>query len=384
MDIAVAESATSPELLDGIAGTEYQVAAPHSPTEANTVFTATVLARPRTRWIDAARGLAITLVVYHHVCMGLWTAGLPFWPMPESLAGGFLKVVRLPLLLFCSGFLVERSLSAGFLTFVRKKLIRLGVPYLVWSAVQFALIKLFADVANSGQWVPASIWEVLVQPFGPLWFLASLLVAQVVYGALRMIAFPPMMILLAVFTVRTCGWTEPVLSLNEWRVVDSILFVALGAAACELTFGGGSVFHRSLANQRRAFATSIVAAALVSCLILAFPPASYPWSTFFLSLIGIALGLGLVVLVRPTWAGSLLIFLGRHTLEILVMHTFATAGMRIGLMYLGIRQPLVHLAVGMMAGVLAPLALGMLLREARLGFVLGYRRQGPVPAPTAV
>ena len=45
----------------------------------------------RVRWLDCARGIAAVLVVYNHVCMGLWTAGLPFRPDPYGMAAAILR-----------------------------------------------------------------------------------------------------------------------------------------------------------------------------------------------------------------------------------------------------------------------------------------------------
>ena len=64
---------------------------------------------------------------------------------------------------------------------------------------------------------------------------------------------------------------------------------------------------------------------------------------------------------------QLLAFLGRRSLEIFLAHIIATAGTRIVLVQLGVNSPALHLFMGTVVGVMAPLVLWWVTDRAGLG-----------------
>lgn len=123
---------------------------------------------------DFAKFLGIVLVVFGHVIRGLFNAGvLPrsdFWMRVD--AGIYL--FHMPLFFFLSGlFFVATFERRGQLDFWKRNSFTLLLPLLVWSYIQFSIQYLAGDAAN----VRKTLMDVLTAPFPPkeqFWFLWTL------------------------------------------------------------------------------------------------------------------------------------------------------------------------------------------------------------------
>jgi fucose 4-O-acetylase-like acetyltransferase len=135
--------------------------------------------------MDQVRGLAIVLVVAYHTktVLGRFT---PDVPDALGLAQELFEPFRMPLLVFLSGMLLNRSLARPAGAFVSGKLRRIAWPYLVWSV-------LFFTVAAKAS--PERLLLLAVDPPNHLWYLYNLvlyyllvLAAQWLRAPLRLVA----------------------------------------------------------------------------------------------------------------------------------------------------------------------------------------------------
>ncbi len=125
----------------------------------------------RQAWIDIAKGLGISLVVYAHVQRGLIKADIlndnRFWQALDHLIYSF----HMPLFFALSGYFLLATLQKyGATGLLKSKLRSLAYPYLLWSAVQGILEVLAASMTNK----PTSWYEVLALLWAPraqFWFL---------------------------------------------------------------------------------------------------------------------------------------------------------------------------------------------------------------------
>jgi hypothetical protein len=98
--------------------------------------------------------------------------------------------------------------------------------------------------------------------------------------------------------------------------------------------------------------------ALYSLAIRPFSP--WPGSLLvpaFTGLVPLAVLLSASLVISRRWPRSWVGYAGAHSMDIYVFHVIAAAAVRIALFHLGIRLIPVHLALGVLVGVLAPLAL---------------------------
>lgn len=135
-------------------------------------------------WIDIAKGLGILLVVVGHYN----PINAPeYWKLIHRFVYSF----HMPLFFLVSGYLYQYTNNDNYISFVRKKLLRLGLPF-VFVAVAYFVIKLVAS-----QYVelayPVNLSSLLqlfnnpLKSYVPiLWFLHALIGIFLIYPILRM------------------------------------------------------------------------------------------------------------------------------------------------------------------------------------------------------
>jgi fucose 4-O-acetylase-like acetyltransferase len=145
-------------------------------------FNTSILEKNRLAWVDYLRGIAILLVVYRHVLLGLEHTNLV---IPASLvnANMIFYSFRMPLFFILSGIFINGSIARRPL----KKLIftkfeNLLYPYLVWSFIQVTLQILLSQFTNSNRTV-LDYTYILYQPraLDQFWYLPALFNATIVY-----------------------------------------------------------------------------------------------------------------------------------------------------------------------------------------------------------
>lgn len=131
----------------------------------------TAVAEGRLEWIDVIRGLAVLLIVFVHGLRALSRSGfdVPLWL--EVSASAF-EPFRVPLLVFVTGMLLDRSLSKARKTYASGKLRAIGWPFVIWTAV-IALV-------SSGSLTADGLVHALRYAPSPMWYLQFLLLAYAV------------------------------------------------------------------------------------------------------------------------------------------------------------------------------------------------------------
>ena len=122
----------------------------------------------RETYIDAVKGLTITLVVLHHVISGTNTAlGLPSWFMELYK---LTVPIRMPLFFLVAGLFAQKSLTLPFKKFVDSKLLYFAYFYILWNTIDVITRATLSKFTNN----KVDIIEVFYFPIYPsfaLWFL---------------------------------------------------------------------------------------------------------------------------------------------------------------------------------------------------------------------
>ncbi|WP_454170159.1 acyltransferase family protein [Microbacterium paulum] len=134
------------------------------------------MAGQRTAWLDNARGFAIVLVVIMHADIMSERLGWNTFPILDPIWSG-LSLVRMPLLLLLSGFLLPRSLMKSAGDFLYGKWAMIAWPYLVWITVRY-----IPEIGNTTPWDPEN-WLAA----GYLWYLFYLFLYYVLALGLKRI-----------------------------------------------------------------------------------------------------------------------------------------------------------------------------------------------------
>lgn len=331
-------------------------------TESCAVASATGPRRARLPWVDVARGIGIILVVYGHALRGL------YWP-PESMPpwaqtqDNWIYAFHMPLFFIIAGMFAWPSLRRSRAAFARSKLVGVFYPYLLWSLIAGGIELLFSPVVNSPLRA-ADLLAVPVRPIEQFWFLYSLFLIQIFV----MLLYPRKA------AVYLAALVSPLLFYGVGGgglAVQTLLWVpyfVCGIAAA------AALGRLSGAMPKSALAAALVSAATFVGLMMVARPQGIAGVVP-----GLATGaagslavLSVSMLLREGAAMRFLAALGEASLAIYVMHTIASAGVRIGLRAIAAPiHPLALLAVMTVAGLAFPYAAYLFARKRGLAPWLG-------------
>ncbi|MGB3829252.1 MAG: acyltransferase family protein [Ornithinimicrobium sp.] len=142
------------------------------------------MAERRLVWMDAARGAAILLVLLDHATAMLVINGVPI-PVELAILADAMSPYRMPLLMYLSGLLLQRSLVKPWQQFAAGKLRNIGWPYVVWSVITLA--------ATTGVSTQALIQIPFVSPTF-LWFLWFILAYYVIGWVCNRLGLDPLLV----------------------------------------------------------------------------------------------------------------------------------------------------------------------------------------------
>jgi glucans biosynthesis protein C len=170
--------------------------------------TAGPAARPRLAYLDNIRWTIIAMVVLTHACVTY--SGLGSWYYREGASLGtaetlvlyvyefFAQAFFMGLLFFLSAVLTPGSYDRkGFRRFLTDRLVRLGVPTLVYMLVLHPITSLIRDAGLGRPMDPAGVAReyagylssgTFLRESGPLWFAFALLAFSLVYALVRVAA----------------------------------------------------------------------------------------------------------------------------------------------------------------------------------------------------
>lgn len=309
----------------------------------------------RVLWIDIARALGILLVVFGHVERGLFSSGVldgAIWPRVDFLIYTF----HMALFFYLSG--LNLKLPSENPSFLKQRAKALIIPYVVFSLLQGSM-QLLASGQTNNEFSPESLGLIFIYPIAPFWFLYVLLIYTVVvsFWKLGWSILAVAVLMLAVSTM--VAPTTPLL----FKVLYFFVFFVVGAIFPPLRIS--MVAGLSILGIWLAFCIGALAlgTSLTDYYALHMLPAA------ILGILGI-----LFISQRVGGSGGPLQYIGKNVLAIYVMHIMAGAAMRILLLKLGIDHPVIHLVLGIGAGVCLPLAALWVFRRLGIAPYLGFSR----------
>ena len=131
--------------------------------------------KARVAWIDIARGGAIVLVVLFHS----YLAARLFLGNRDGLLRAMLMLreFRMPIFFFCSGILAHWGLNKPWSVVIRRRIVVLGWVIVVWTLIYFVVQALIPF----DPWRrPQEISQILIVPFGNLWFVYAIAFLSIV------------------------------------------------------------------------------------------------------------------------------------------------------------------------------------------------------------
>ena len=189
------------------------------------------MAEERIKWIDWVKGFTMFLVVFGHICSGLYNSGR-FLESEYyiSLMYDLISGIRMPLFFLMSGLLYytkvnnnKRELKNSIL----KKLISLGIPYIIFSVfVWFLKYFMGSNVRIVLDWTDLLL--IPIKPIEYLWFLYALLLIFIIVEVLDYVFKNNIIVLCIVFAITIICWSYPTESYLLNQTMRMITFFYMG------------------------------------------------------------------------------------------------------------------------------------------------------------
>jgi fucose 4-O-acetylase-like acetyltransferase len=264
-------------------------------------------------------------------------------------------------------------------TFARRKIVRLGYPYLIWASAQTLLQVALARYTNHPVEL-SSLWTLAFAPPMQFWFLYALLLQALFIGAFAKLGGGRAAL---VYVSAALFITAPLVQIGPWLVLyqarHALVYTALGCWAGQ----PGKLASLAAWSTRRHLITAC--AGFVAVALYATWGHTQHHLAFLPAVCGSVAVLSACSLIarRAGGAGRLsrhLEALGRASLAIFVAHTLASAAVRIGLQkWLGVEDVTLHVVAGVFVGTYAPFLLYCATQQGAGRFLFEWVKDPPRP-----
>ena len=344
--------------------------------------------------MDYLRGIAIILIVYRHVLVGLQKGMIV---VPEILvhANMIFYSFRMPLFFILSGIFISRSLAKkSFKELLGIKFEKLLYPYLIWTVIQITLQILFSGVTNSSRSVIDYTYIFYQTRYlDQFWYLPALFNTTMIYLLIKtkLKANTGIQLILGLALYFLSPYFQAVSIMSDWMAF--YFFFALGDTFSTMFFQEQTQkFFKSWISLLLIIPIFILAhryyldhdlgnLGITDKLYLSKPDyfkhIKDQVDFLFIALIGCLAMFILSFHLQTLKILSFLRILGYHSLHIYVMHVIITACVRLSLIILfQITDPIVLLICSITAGIILPvLFYNFLVKDGPLWFLFSYRKK---------
>jgi fucose 4-O-acetylase-like acetyltransferase len=323
--------------------------------------------KSRESWVDYAKAIGIILVVYGHVARGLYNGGIDISITSFELIDSVVYSFHMPLFFFLSGLFFYKSFSKnGGAKLIFSKVDTVFYPYVIWSLLQGSVQVLLSNYTN-GNVTLVKVFSVLWSPGAQFWFLYALfaifILSSVVYSliskrftllificSVALYLYPVFLPQGFIFRFISSNFVFFVLGIIFTMYLKTVYFTSwLTCLSLALSFMFGQwLFHGYLSYG---YMDKGVESLLLACISIAF-------------VVSISL-----LLSRSNF--KYLAYIGSSSMGIYLMHIFAASGSRVILSKaLKVDSVAIHLVIGCLMGVVAPLIALFLIDKVKLKYVL--------------
>lgn len=308
--------------------------------------------------VDKLKGYACFLVLFGHVIMGIRLAGMNIPSFFEGVEK-FVWSFHVALFMFLSGVVYKetdewknKKTKVGFII---HKLLNLGIPYVVFSAI-YILINSFVGGTNTHS-TASDILYIWKTPIAQYWFLYALFFLFCIWAGLSGILKNWQTTLLAVLI----GYLAPLcgLSLGSFDIVFS----------SALAFGIGTVINFSNLSKLPTISKYIAVSAHVATgvLLITFGKIEEPFVKEIMILFGIYSSIMFIsLLANCKIVARFLLFMNKYSFQIYLLHTIFTAGIRIILIRINITQWWIHIILGTVCGIVFSVLASLIAKKIKI------------------
>lgn len=319
----------------------------------------------RVRWIDAAKGVGIILVVVGHTLRGLESANV------LSFEGGFGQIDKaiysfhMPLMFLLSGLFIHKALIQSWPSYILKHTQRLIWPLILWTYIFFLCKIVAGGAANS----PVS-WQNF--PFVPLppkehfWFLWALFLGFLLIKLVDAFC--------AILKIKSVPWSLV--------TIAALLFLVLWQSTGQYSAWMQQAFeylpYITVGMSLRILFVSnplctLTASLIGFCATLFTPLVCIPVLYNFGVAVSVCVAVISVTAILSNYITcAWLVVIGRASMAIYLSHTIVSALGRAILIAMHVNDVAVHIAVGIALGLLVPLVAFISIKDQRTLKIIGW------------
>lgn len=293
--------------------------------------------------VDKLKGYACLLVLFGHVIMGIRLAGINIPSFFEGVEK-FVWSFHVALFMFLSGVVYKETgewkTKKTKTQFIIHKLLNLGIPYFVFSAVYIA-INSFIGEANT-QSSLSDILNIWKTPVAQYWFLYALFFLFLIWTCFSGLLKNWQTTLIVVLI----GYVLPLFGIGLGSL-DVVFYSALA-------FGIGTFINFSQLTKLPTIfkIVTVLAHLAVGVLLVILGKIEDAFYKEIMTLFGIYSSIMFISLIQDIKIISrFLLFINKYSLQIYLLHTIFTAGIRVILIRVNITNWLIHIIMGTVCGI---------------------------------
>lgn len=330
--------------------------------------------RQRELWVDYTKMFACILVVLGHLLQGLSKANIQWNNNLYNYINSFIYIFHMPLFMCLSGYLYKKYTKIkdwkGYFIFIKKKLINLGIPYIIFYLSYVLINIMFSNSVNSQKGVQ-DILNILTNPIAPYWFLYALFFIFLIIPLLERIFKNNSNTVLGVSIFLHC--IRVFLYTNIYCidiVLEYLVYFYIGV------FLADKIREHYSTRNTIIITISFVIISLLYCITLEKHIINNKIMILFKFLLAT---MGIIASIQAfknftkyIEKSKILNMISKNTFPIYLMHTIFSAGIRIILLRIGVNNFYLHLICGFIIGIIGPIAVEEILEKTKYGNVILY------------
>lgn len=314
--------------------------------------------RQRIHWIDLAKGIATILVVVGHVADGYINAVL----FPENLDAlnsvfEFIYSFHMPLFFVISGYVFKKVyLANGTLN---KQNTKSQIYNLIYIYILFSLLlgfmKIFFAQNVNNPISCADLYKIFVKPIGPFWYLYVLIFYYLIHFVFWKEKLSKLLVAISIIA----NIYSNLFDFDTGFPIKLLLYHML-------FFEIGVVLKDEFLWRDKKWSWMFCVFSFLLCtyiIVMQFNPRF----VFGLNMIvAIIISMSILILCKKCNDNILLEYVGKHSLEIYVLHCFITAANRKIFMFLGLSNIYMHFILNVILAIALPVLFTMFLKKNHL------------------
>ena len=322
--------------------------------------------KKRIVWIDYLKVFACILVVIGHLIQSLQKSNIDNYESITSFINWFIYLFHMPLFFAVSGYLYEINKKQfswkQYKNFVIKKIINLGVPYIVFYLLYVIINMIFASSVNTPKGIEEII-GIINNPMPPYWFL---------YALLSIFIFIPLL-------EKTLKENKKIIFIVLIALKIISIFINTKIYLIDSFFENAIYFYFGciLKNARFTLKDKNIKSILKNAvLVIMYILVAIIYYKYYnkikysiIEVINIAFALfGTLICINLFENIEKCKFfdcLKDYTFQIYLLHTIFAAGFRIILLKCGINNYCIHFVIGLLASIIIPIIIAKLCVKTR-------------------